>query len=75
MFDGQIDRMGERKNLPKEVLFEGEHEILRQIHELKNELKEKGWTESPPPKVTQPSLLKKDLGQREDMSHRFEWSY
>ena len=31
MFEGQIDRRGERENLPKEILFEGEQEMLRQI--------------------------------------------
>ena len=40
MFDGQIDRRGEREELPKEILFEGEKELLKRIHEIKNELKE-----------------------------------
>ena len=40
MFEGQIDRRGERENLPKEILFEGEKELLKQIHEIK-----KRWME------------------------------
>ena len=65
MFDGQIDRMGERENLPKEILFEGEQELLKKIHHIKKELKESEWSESPPPKVTEPSFLRTDLGEDE----------
>ena len=43
MFEGQIDRMGEREELPKEILFESEQELLKRIHEIKNELKESEW--------------------------------
>ena len=65
MFEGQIDRRGEREELPKEILFEDEHELLKRIHEIKNKLKETEWSESPPPKVTQPSFLRTDLGRGE----------
>ena len=71
MFDGQIDRRGERENLPKEILFEGEQELLKRIHEIKKELKETEWSESPPPKVTQPSILRTDL-EEDEVSHRFD---
>ena len=63
MFEGQIDRRGERENLPKEILFESEQELLKKIHHIKKELKESEWSESPPPKVTQPSFLRTDLGE------------
>ena len=65
MFEGQIDKRGEQEGLPKEILSEGEKELLKRIHEIKNELKETEWSESPPPKVTQPSLLRTDLGRGE----------
>ena len=71
MFDGQIDRMGERENLPKEILFKGEKELLKRIHEIKKELKETEWSESSPPKVTQPSFLRTDLGE-DEVSFNFE---
>ena len=71
MFDGQIDRMGERENLPKEILFESEQELLKKIHHIKKELKESEWSESPPPKVTQPSFLRTDLGE-DEVSFKFE---
>ena len=63
MFDGQIDRRGDREDLPKEILFDGKQELLKRIHEIKNELSETEWSESPPPKVTQPSFLRTDLGE------------
>ena len=62
MFEGQIDRMGEREGLPKEILFEDEQELLKRIHEIKNELKDSEWSESPPPKVTEPSFFKDGFG-------------
>ena len=65
MFEGQVDRRGGREGLPKEILFEGEKELLKKIHHIKKELKETEWSESPPPKVTQPSLLRTDLGRGE----------
>ena len=65
MFEGQIDRRGERENLPKEILFEGEQEMHKQVCFLKNELREKGWSESDLPKITQPSFLRTDLGEDE----------
>ena len=70
MFEGQIDRRGEREELPKEILFDGEKELLKRIHEIKKELKETEWSESPPPKVTQPSFLRTDLGE-DEVSIRF----
>ena len=70
MFEGQIDRMGDREDLPKEILFESEQELLKRIHEIKNELKESEWSESPPPQVTQPSFLRTDLGE-EELSLKF----
>ena len=54
----QIDRKGERENLLKEILFEGEQELLKKIHHIKKEPKESEWSESEPPKVTQPSFLR-----------------
>ena len=71
MFEGQIDRRGERENLPKEILFEGEQELLEKIHDIKKELRDSEWTESEPPKVTQPSFFRTDLGG-EESSHRFD---
>ncbi len=65
MFEGQIDRRGDREGLPKEILFDGEQELLKRIHEIKKELKETEWSESPPPKITQTSFLRTNLGEDE----------
>ena len=70
MFLGQIDRRGERENLPKEILFEGEQELLKRVHDLKKELKETEWSENEPPKVTQPSFLRTALGE-DEVSFKF----
>ena len=42
MFEGQIDRRGDLEDLPKEILFEGEQEMLKQIHDLKKRLEGEG---------------------------------
>ena len=62
MFEGQIYRRGERERLPKEILFDDEQELLKQIHHIKKELKESEWSENEPPKVTQPSLSQDRFG-------------
>ena len=71
MFEGQIDRRGEREGLPKEILFEGEKELLKKINDIKKELSETEWSENEPPKVTQPSFLRTDLGE-DEVSQRFD---
>ena len=63
MFEGQIDRRGDRQDLPNEVLFEDEQEMLKQIHDLKKRLGTEGWSEKEPPTVTQPSFLMTNLGR------------
>ena len=70
MFEGQIDRRGDREDLPKEILFKSEQELLKKIHNLKNRLGTEGWSEKEPPTVTQQSFLRTDL--REDgLSFKF----
>ena len=69
MFEGQIDRRGEQENLPKEILFDDEQELLKKIHHIKKELKESEWSENEPPKVTQPSFLRTNLGEEEKSSY------
>ena len=71
MFEGQIDRKGDREDLPKEILFKGEQEMLKLIHDLKKRLGTEGWSKKEPPKVTQPSFLRTDLGE-DEVSFRFE---
>ena len=65
MFEGEINSRNEKENLPKEFLFDGEQEMLKQVHLLKNELREKGLSEGDSPNITQPSFLRTDLGKDE----------
>ena len=48
-----------------------EQEMLKQVHLLKNELRDNGWSEGKPPSITQPSFLRTDIGLDEP-SHRFD---
>ena len=71
MFEGQIVKRGKREVLPKEMLFESQQKMLKHIHNLKNLLNGEGWSEKEPPKVTQPSFLRTDLGE-DEVSFRFD---
>ena len=70
LFEEEINQRNEKENLPKEFLFNGEQKLLKQVHLLKNELREKGWSESDPPKITQPPFLRTDLVE-DELSFRF----
>jgi len=53
--------LGEKEQLPEEFQYEFEQEMLKHIHELRNELREKGWTQRDlPPEVHHPPLLRGD---------------
>ena len=59
MYEGEINGHGEKEGLPTEYQYEFEQEMLKQVHELRNELREKGWTQRDlPPEVHQPSFLR-----------------
>ena len=44
MFEGYINKCDEKENLLKEFLFAGQQKLLKQIHKLKNELKDSEWS-------------------------------
>ena len=79
LFQGEINKRNEKENLPKEFLFVGEREIFKQVHLLKDELRNNGWSEGKQPSVTQPSFLRTDLTE-DEVSFKFkidqteEWS-
>ncbi len=61
VYEGEINGHGEKEGLPTEYQYEFEQEMLKQVHELRNELREKGWTQRDlPPEVHQPSFLRGD---------------
>ena len=45
VFKGEINGHGEKEGLPTEYQYEFEQEILKHVHDLKNDLREKGWWE------------------------------
>ena len=66
----QSNYFDREEKFTKECLCDGEQELLKRIHEIKNELKESEWSENEPPKVTQPSFLRTDSGE-DEVSFKF----
>ena len=61
MYEGEVNGHGEKEGLPNEYQYEFEQEMLKHVHDLKNDLREKGWTQRDlPPEVHQPSFLRGD---------------
>ena len=59
IYEGEINGHGEKEGLPTEYQYEFEQEMLKHIHELRNELREKGWMQrDASPEVHQPSFLR-----------------
>jgi len=59
IYEGEVNGHGEKEGLPTEYQYEFEQEMLKHIHDLRNELREKGWTQRDlPPEVHQPSFLR-----------------
>ena len=45
VYEGEINGHGEKEGLPTEYQYEFEQEMLKQVHDLKKNLREKGWWE------------------------------
>ena len=57
LYEGEISGHGEKEGLPIEKQYEFEQKMLRHIRDLRNELKEKGWTQrDATPEVLQSSF-------------------
>ena len=73
VYEGEINGHGKKERLPEEFQYEFEQEMLKHIHEIKNELREKGWTQRDlPPEVHQPSFLRGDESDAQ-LGFKFEW--
>ena len=71
-YDCKINVYGKKEGLPTEYQYEFEQEMLKHIHELRNELREKGWIQrDSSPEVHQTSFLR---GENSDaqLGFRFE---
>jgi len=71
MYEGEVNGHGEKEGLPTEYQYEFEQEMLKQVHDLKNEIRENGWIEGESPEVSQTSLFRKDF-REDEISFRFE---
>ena len=60
IYEGEINGHGENEGLPTEYQFEFEQEIFKHVHDLKNDLREKGWWERETPEVSQSSFLRSE---------------
>ena len=60
IYEGQINGHGEKEGLPTEYQYEFEREMLKHVHDLKMDLREKGWWERETPEVSQTSFLRSE---------------
>ena len=58
VYEGEITGHGEKEGLPTEYQYEFEQEMLKHVHDLKIDLREKGWWERETPEVSQISFLR-----------------
>ena len=71
IYEGEINVHGEKERLPEEFQYEFEQEMLRQVHKLRNELREKGWTQRDTPEVSPTSFLRSENSDAE-LGFKFE---
>ena len=60
VYEGEINGYGKREGLPTEYQYEFEQEINKYVHDLKKDLREKGWWERETPEVSQTSFLRSE---------------
>ena len=58
VYEGEINGHGEKEGLPTEYQYEFEQEMLKQVHDLKKDLRDKGWFQRDIPEVSQTSFLR-----------------
>ena len=71
IYEGEINCHGEKEQLPKEFQYEFEQEMLKHVHDLKNEFRENGWFQRDTPEVYQTSFLRSDESDAQ-LGFRFE---
>ena len=60
VYEGEINGHGEREGLPTEYQYEFKHEMLKNVHDLKKNLRENGWWERETSEVFQTSFLRSE---------------
>ena len=58
VLEGEINGHAEKEGHPTEYQYEFEQEMLKHVHDLKKDLREKGWREEDSPVVSQISFLR-----------------
>ena len=71
IYEGEINGHGEKEGLPNEYQYEFEQEMLKHVHEIKKDLREKGWTQRELPGVSQTSFLRSENSDAE-LGFKFE---
>ena len=71
MFEVEINKWNEKENLPQEFLSDCEQEMLKHVHDLKKDLREKVLREGDLPEVTQTSFLRSENSDAE-LGFKFE---
>ena len=71
VYEGEINGYGEREGLETEYQYEFEQEMLKHVHDLKKDLREKGWWERETPEVSQTSFLRSENSDGE-LGFKFE---
>ena len=71
VYEGEINGHGEKEGLPSEYQYEFEQDMLKHVHDLKNDLREKGWREGESPEVSQTSFLRSEKSDAE-LGFKFE---
>ena len=71
VYEGEINGHGEKEGLPTEYQYEFEQEMLKHVHDLKKDLREKGWWERETPEVSQTSFFRSEESDAE-LGFKFE---
>ena len=64
-YDCKINVYGKKEGLPTEYQYEFEQEMLKHVHDLKKDLREKGWWERETPEFSQTSFLRSENSDAE----------
>ena len=72
VYEGEINGHWEKEGLPTDYQYEFEQEMLKHVHDLKNEIRENGWFQRDTPEVSQTSFLRSENSDAE-LGFKFEW--
>ena len=71
VYEGEINGHGKKEGLSNEYQYEFEQEMLKHVHDLKNDLREKGWWEKETPEISRTSFLRSENSDAE-LGFKFE---